>query len=138
MSGSDPIKFSNPVKFNGAPGTTAMNGLLNDLASQTGRFSQSTRPMLSRDADSMFWMARYVERSEHVARFLLVNSTLLIDVGDLAPAVQKHQWLSLLQVLRGATPLAVPAVTEGSADGPVAQRVARYLAFDRENPSSLY
>ena len=51
--------------------------------------------MLSRDADAMYWMARYVERAEHVARLLLVNSNLLIDVGDLAaappgPPVAKH------------------------------------------------
>ena len=30
--------------------------------------SQLTRPMLARDADSMYWMTRYVERAEHVAR----------------------------------------------------------------------
>src|ERR687893_350682 len=37
----------------------------------------AARPMLSRDADSMYWMSRYVERTEHVARLLLVNSNLL-------------------------------------------------------------
>ena len=41
--------------------------------------------MLARDADSMYWMSRYVERAEHVARLLLVNTNLLMDVGDLAP-----------------------------------------------------
>ena len=40
--------------------------------------------MLARDADAMYWMSRYVERAEHIARLLLVNSNLLIDVGDLA------------------------------------------------------
>ena len=44
----------------------------------------AARPMLARDADSMYWMSRYVERAEHVARLLLVNSNLLVDVGDLA------------------------------------------------------
>ena len=58
------------------------------------------RPMLARDADAMYWMARYVERAEHVARLLLVNSNLLIDVGDLAPALQVRQWQSLLTILR--------------------------------------
>ena len=43
------------------------------------------RPMLARDADAMYWMSRYVERAEHVARLLLVNANLLIDVGELAP-----------------------------------------------------
>jgi len=30
--------------------------------------------MLSRDADSVYWMSRYIERAEHIARVLLVNS----------------------------------------------------------------
>ena len=35
------------------------------------------RPMLARDADSIYWMSRYVERAEHVARLLMVTSSLL-------------------------------------------------------------
>jgi uncharacterized alpha-E superfamily protein len=42
------------------------------------------RPMLSRDADRVYWMSRYVERAEHVARILLINTNLLMDVGELA------------------------------------------------------
>jgi uncharacterized alpha-E superfamily protein len=84
--------------------------------------------MLSRDADAMYWMARYVERSEHVARLLLVNSNLLIDVGDLAPALQAQEWQSLLTILRlGELP-----------EGPdIAQRVSQFLTFDPENPNSI-
>ena len=58
---------------------------------RTTRFTTNslhTRPMLARDADSVYWMARYVERAEHVARIMFVNSNLLVDVGDLAPALQ--------------------------------------------------
>ena len=47
---------------------------------------QKSRPMMARDADSMFWMSRYIERTEHIARLLLINSNQLIDVGDLAPS----------------------------------------------------
>jgi uncharacterized alpha-E superfamily protein len=39
--------------------------------------------MLSRVADSLFWMSRYVERAENVARFLAVNDYLSLDLpGD--------------------------------------------------------
>ena len=34
------------------------------------------RPILARDADSLYWMARYVERAEHVARLLVVNANV--------------------------------------------------------------
>ncbi len=32
-----------------------------------------TKPMLSRTADHLFWMARYMERAENTARLLDVN-----------------------------------------------------------------
>jgi uncharacterized alpha-E superfamily protein len=102
------------------------------------RLNQFSRPMLSRDAHAMYWMARYVERAEHVARFLLVNSTLLIDVADVAPSLQKQQWLGVLDILRLATPATVAAMTDPKAKGgSIAQRIARFLSFQSDNPSSL-
>ncbi len=92
--------------------------------------SHGTRPMLARDADSVYWMARYVERAEHVARLLFVNSNLLVDVGDLAPALQDRQWESLLTIFHMNGP--IPGA------GPLGQRVRQYMTFDRDNPSSIY
>jgi uncharacterized alpha-E superfamily protein len=86
------------------------------------------RPLLSRDADAMYWMARYVERAEHVARLLIVNSNLLIDVGDLAPALQARQWQSLLTILR------LPELPEGPD---LAHRVRQHLMFNPDNPNSI-
>ena len=37
--------------------------------------------MLSRVADSIFWMSRYIERAENVARFIDVNLHLSLDLG---------------------------------------------------------
>lgn len=37
--------------------------------------------MLSRVADSLYWMARYVERAENLARLLLSTRHLLLDAG---------------------------------------------------------
>src|SRR3954465_13354701 len=74
----------------------------------------ATRPMLARDADSMYWMSRYVERAEHVARLLLVNTNLLIDVGDLAPSLLRRQWNSAFTVFR----MDVPAELDGAAAAP--------------------
>jgi len=89
----------------------------------------SPRPMLSRDADSMYWMARYIERAEHVARMLLINSNLLMDVGDLAPHVQQRQWKGVLEVMRvGEVP---------SGRDTIAMRIQQFMTFNRENPGSL-
>jgi uncharacterized alpha-E superfamily protein len=62
--------------------------------------STSARPMLSRVAEAMYWMSRYVERAEHIARIVLINSNMLIDLGELAPEMQEKQWLGVLRILR--------------------------------------
>ena len=38
--------------------------------------------MLSRVADSIYWMARYMERAENLARLLLANQSLMLDAGS--------------------------------------------------------
>lgn len=38
--------------------------------------------MLSRVADSIYWMARYMERAENLARLLLANQSLMLDSGS--------------------------------------------------------
>ena len=43
--------------------------------------------MLSRVADSIYWMSRYVERAENVARFIDVNLNLTLDLG---PEIGNH------------------------------------------------
>src|SRR6476661_7593365 len=94
----------------------------------------AARPMLARDADSMYWMSRYVERAEHVARLLLVNSNLLMDVGELAPTLQQRQWQSVMTVFR-LDPAQLPG--DGAPAIFFGPRVAQHMVFDRENPNSL-
>jgi uncharacterized alpha-E superfamily protein len=92
-------------------------------------FNQPTRPMLARDADSVYWMARYIERAEHVARILWVNSNLLVDVGDLAPSLQDRQWESVLIIFHAGR----PEKTTGS----VAVWMRQFMTFAHENPNSI-
>src|SRR3954454_17966874 len=91
----------------------------------------SSRPMLSRDADSMYWMARYVERAEHLARLLLVNANLLTDVGDLAPHLQQRMWRSIPELFR----LGEQSIPGGGEH--LATRVQQYMTLNVDNPSSL-
>jgi uncharacterized alpha-E superfamily protein len=92
---------------------------------------------MARDADSMYWMSRYVERAEHVARLLLVNSNLLIDVGDLASSLQELQWHSVLTVMRTDIPPQLISSSDNGDLGAMEPRVAQFMAFDADNPSSL-
>ncbi len=50
--------------------------------------------MLSRVADSIYWLNRYIERSENVARFIDVNLNLMLDL----PAGVSPQWQPLISV----------------------------------------
>lgn len=87
------------------------------------------RPLLARVADSVYWMSRYVERAEHVARMLIVNGNLLTDVGDLGSDVQDEIWLGVMRSMRlfGMPP----------GDDRMSARVVRHMAFDPLNPGSI-
>jgi uncharacterized alpha-E superfamily protein len=49
-------------------------------------------PLLARYAQCIFWLARYVERAENLARILEVNETHARDRGG------AHNWLSIVQL----------------------------------------
>jgi uncharacterized alpha-E superfamily protein len=44
--------------------------------------------MLSRVADSLYWMSRYLERAEHTARLLEVNINLMLEHSAVPPTVR--------------------------------------------------
>lgn len=52
--------------------------------------------MLSRVADSLYWMSRYLERAEHTTRLLDVNLSLMLDEGSFS---SDRRWPRLLQCL---------------------------------------
>ena len=82
--------------------------------------------MLSRVADSVFWMARYVERAENVARFIDVNHNLTLDLGELG-----DQWAPLV-FTTGDHDSFFPHY-----DSATRENVLRFLTFDTDNPNSI-
>src|SRR5947207_712205 len=97
------------------------------------------RPLLARDADARYWMSRYMERAEHVTRMLLINSNLLIDVGDLAPDLKHRQWQSVLTIMRASEmpPEVDPNLATPIAESSTASRVAQHMTFNADNPNSV-
>ena len=81
--------------------------------------------MLSRVADSLYWMSRYLERAEHITRLLDVNLNLMLDEP---PSSADRRWQRVLQAL--GTPKAV----EWKGD---AFALTRKLTFDAETRSSV-
>ena len=83
--------------------------------------------MLSRVADSIYWMARYIERAENIARFIDVNLHLNLDMpSDLA-----NQWDPLIRVT------GEDKLFNDRYEGPSEENVIRFLTFDTSYPNSI-
>lgn len=55
--------------------------------------------MLSRVADSLFWMGRYLERAEQIARQLEVTRDILVDISEPDPDRARAEWQATLASL---------------------------------------
>ncbi len=86
--------------------------------------------MLSRVADSVFWMSRYIERAENVARFIDVNMHLAMDLGSEGMRAA-DQWAPLV-VTTGDHALFAELYGE-----PNQQHAIQFLTFDERNPNSI-
>ncbi|MBL0727106.1 alpha-E domain-containing protein [Piscinibacter sp. HJYY11] len=86
--------------------------------------------MLSRTADHLFWMARYMERAENTARMLDVNyqTSLLPQSADAAV----NGWRGLLSI----SELSHDYNTRYGEVDP--RKVMAYMVGDEKNPSSIY
>src|ERR1051326_8628198 len=83
--------------------------------------------MLSRVADSIYWMSRYIERAENVARFIDVNLHLMLDL----PVGSAQQWRPLVDTTGDDEEF-----TRRYGAG-TQQNVMQFLTFDADNPNSI-
>ncbi len=83
--------------------------------------------MLSRVADSIYWLNRYVERAENVARFMDVNLTLLMDNPDGIT----QQWEPIVMTT-GDLPLFQERYGQATAEN-----VIQFLTFDPDYANSI-
>ena len=85
--------------------------------------------MLSRTADNLFWLSRYVERADYLARILETTSRL--SGLPAAYAGDGNEWTSALAIAGCLN--AFLAIYEK----PTAETVTEFLAFSQQNPSSI-
>ncbi|MEQ9608146.1 MAG: alpha-E domain-containing protein [Kiloniellaceae bacterium] len=83
------------------------------------------RRLLSRYAESIYWMARYVERAENLARILDVNETFSRDSRGW------QNWRSILQINRDEERF---FADHEEAD---AENVIYFYTLDQRNPTSI-
>ncbi|MGY6536191.1 MAG: alpha-E domain-containing protein [Pararhodobacter sp.] len=85
--------------------------------------------MLSRTADNLFWLARYMERAETAARFLEVGAriALLPNAGQ----GFRNEWDALLRAAGTSDAFA------HKYGEPVQRNIESHLFFDHDNPASV-
>lgn len=85
--------------------------------------------MLSRVAQNIYWMARYIERAEDTARIINVNTNLLLDL----PRNMTFGWLPLIFIV-GAEKQFFEKDPNRLADE---STVVKFLISDSDNPGSI-
>ncbi len=83
--------------------------------------------MLSRVAEHIYWMARYVERAEDTARVINVNAHLLLDL----PRKLAFGWLPLIDICSNR------ALFEELYDDPTERNVVKFMVGETRNPGSI-
>jgi uncharacterized alpha-E superfamily protein len=83
--------------------------------------------MLSRIADSMYWMTRYVERTDGILRMLKINFITSLDRSS----GEDFSWQPVLKVFAYLPDEQVEAFSHRSED------VLKYMITNKENPNSI-
>jgi uncharacterized alpha-E superfamily protein len=81
--------------------------------------------LLTRDAEGLFWMARYLERVENLARLIDVTQTFE------SPGREAESWAALIAINSDQAGLAARGLP---LDGP---SVKRFYLLDRDNPTGI-
>ena len=88
--------------------------------------------MLSRVANSLYWLSRYIERADNMARLLDVNLQLLLDFRRLDDEHLSRHWLPIVQTT-GDEDHFFELYEEANG-----RTVTEYFVFHRENPNSIF
>ena len=85
--------------------------------------------MLSRVANSIYWMSRYLERVENYSRFVSVNINLSYDL----PGMISQQWTLLLEATHDRDNY---LSMYGDVDDQ--NKIIDFITFDQLNPNSIF
>lgn len=87
--------------------------------------------MLSRVANSLYWMSRYIERAENISRLLDVNLQLMLDFSHLDDEQLKEHWLPILRSAGDEETFFKHYTVANS------RTVTEFMTFREENPNSV-
>lgn len=83
--------------------------------------------MLARVAERVYWMARYLERTENTARLINVHTAMLLDL----PERMEINWYTLIRLFNLEQPF------REKYQWSTEDNIMHFLIADRENPASL-
>lgn len=89
------------------------------------------QPMLSRVANSLYWLGRFFERAENIARLLDVNLQLLLDLEKLDDQTLQDHWLPILRSAGDE------ALFFEHYPRPDSRSVTEFMTLNAANPSSI-
>jgi uncharacterized alpha-E superfamily protein len=87
--------------------------------------------MLSRVANCLYWMSRYIERAENIARIVDVNLQLLLDLRNLNDERLAEHWMPIVESTGDEKAF---LELHNKATG---QAVTEFLVFQPENTNSI-
>lgn len=87
--------------------------------------------MLSRVANSLYWMSRCLERAENVARIVDINLQLLLDLRNLDTTKLAQHWVPILQATGDEEQFF--QLYKKPSD----KAATEFLVFQTENPNSI-
>lgn len=87
--------------------------------------------MLSRVADSLYWMARYLERADNVARLLAENHRMVLDFQAVGPRGIFDQWDPLIQTSGDASAFYQKHTKANQ------RTVTDFMLWCKDNPNSI-
>ena len=83
--------------------------------------------MLSRIAESMFWMNRYVERAEGMMRMLKINYVTSLDGSE----NESYNWAPVLKLFTALAPEKIELIKDNT------QAALLYMITDKMNSNSV-
>ena len=86
--------------------------------------------MLSRTADHLYWMSRFTERAENLAR--LLDVTHQMSLVPQSVAAENQNWGAILALN------SLQTAFSKSYDEVNAENVLRFMVSDADNPASIY
>lgn len=92
--------------------------------------------LLSRVANSLYWIGRYLERAENANRHIVIASEFAVELEGIDEEIAVQEWRSLVASMPSAS-RSVPPVDQVPEESDAALRYMVSFLVDKDNPYSV-